>query len=380
MNILHITTFLQGGAGRIITDLALMQKDEGNNVVIALDDREELGYSNYKEYLTNLKNHNIELYFLNSTFKREIYLNVNAAFKISSILSDYKIDLIHAHASTPAMVAILGSKNSIKRIPVIQTMHGWGTNKNLNQEKMDVSIMHLIDKVVTVSNSDKALLINKGVSPKKIDTIYNGVSKDINYILEDYRTIEIIQEKKKKKYVIFGCVGTICERKNQKLIIEALRYDSSINGTIIFIGEGEDIVELRNLVNEYKLSDKILFLGYKEEAYNYYQYFDYMILPSLSEGLPLTIIESFRSGIPVIASDIDIFKEIIADQNQGFIFKGNDYINLADRIKHSISIYNKSEYLNMRKKCIKTYNEKFELKEMYNRYHKIYNKLVSSIN
>ena len=55
MRILHLTTFLQGGAGRAITELALAQRAAGDDVAIAIDEHHEPGYESYAEYLARLE-------------------------------------------------------------------------------------------------------------------------------------------------------------------------------------------------------------------------------------------------------------------------------------------------------------------------------------
>jgi len=86
MNILHITTFLQGGAGRIIYNLALQQKKDGHRVIVITSRTEEPGYVNYGEYIDGLIRNDIEVYKIDSTFKRDLYLNLLVVEKAREII------------------------------------------------------------------------------------------------------------------------------------------------------------------------------------------------------------------------------------------------------------------------------------------------------
>lgn len=375
MNILHITTFLQGGAGRILKDLAVRQSEAGHNVTVAVSEKEEAGYENYKEYIDELNNHGIEICKLDSTFKRDIYKNINAVSKVNSIIVNKNINIIHSHAAVPSMAAMTAKANVKRYIPIIQTMHGWGTNKNQLQEKMDISILNLVDKVVTVSNADKKLLETKGVNKNKIEAIYNGLEQNMSdYILDDNIADNI--QSFKQNSILLGCIGTVCSRKNQEIIIEALKYLKSSQCKVVFMGEGDIISELKDKAKMSNIQDKVEFLGYVENASRYIKYFDYVILPSLSEGLPMAVLEAYRESTPVIVSDIECFKEIVEDNKNGFIFDRGNEEELADIIDKAIILRDKKEYLDMCEYNKKVYMENYTMEQMIGSYRKLYKSLV----
>jgi glycosyltransferase involved in cell wall biosynthesis len=263
---------------------------------------------------------------------------------------------------------MLGKNNINHKIPIIQTMHGWGTNKNKQHENMDVAILNMVNRVVSVSKSDKKLLISKGVHSENIITIYNGIADIIyNDNLVASITCDLIKRRNSDK-VIIGCIGSVCKRKNQKMLIEALKYMKEDDVEIIFLGEGEDINELENLANSYNVLDKVKFYGYVDKAYLYIKYFDYIILPSLSEGLPLTILESFREGKPVIVSNINVFTEIINQDKNGLVFDVSNTDEFVKAVRKAIIIKNSDKYINMSRACKEDFESKYRIIDMYNKY------------
>ncbi|MCL2146432.1 MAG: glycosyltransferase family 4 protein [Synergistaceae bacterium] len=426
MNILHISTYLQGGAGRVICDLASAQKRSGNNVSVAINDQEYPGYVNYPEYVENLTALGIDIVKSDGLFKRDVYQNINAAQTIHKLLADKSIDLIHSHAAVPSLAALLGRNNINRYIPVIQTMHGWGLNKNQDHEKMDIVVLNLVDKVVAVSKSDKDLLIGKGVS-NQIEIIYNGIKDNTgnmehkagNAINMGYNSTNVelsvanvgniqgnigcgaenvglnvrntgyenekaddsheVQRLKKlleqeNERILIGCIGSICKRKNQELILKRLPLVQDV-AQFVFIGEDDE-----NIIANSVHKNDVCHLGYVSDANKYISSFDYLILPSRSEGLSLVILESLMSSTPVIVSDLPSFKECITDGQHGFIFKDNDEDSIVSAIKKAVDIKqgNESLYCDMKKWCRLEYENRFTFNEMMKKYNILYHSFTKS--
>lgn len=377
MNILHLTTFLQGGAGRIITALALKQKQSGHNVYVLASKTPEPGYCSYDEYLVSLMTNNIPLIEVDSSFKRDLGLNLVFAEEVRKVILEHQIDIIHAHAAIPALTGIVGRAGISRNIPVIQTMHGWGIRKNVQYEKMDLTIMNGLDKVVTVSKSDRLILVQKGVNQSKLAVIYNGINQTTDFADTDSLLAKELQERKNEGYYIIGCIGTISEHKNQQLLIEAMKVLTENHKVYCaLIGEGDLIPTLQQLVEDYKISQYIKFYGYIPNASNYIKYMDLMVLSSRSEGFGLAIVESFREKTPVVASNINVFQELITDRTNGFLFKDNDLNSLIHVIENIISI-SESQKNDIINNAFSTYTSFFTFEKMAARYDELYRSLIN---
>ncbi len=378
MNILHITTFLQGGAGRIIYNLALQQKKDGHRVIVITSRTEEPGYVNYGEYIDGLIRNDIEVYKIDSTFKRDLYLNLLVVEKAREIILKNDIDLIHAHAAVPALVGMTARQESKKYIPVIQTMHGYGLNKKYEQEQMDKIIMNGLDRVVPVSFDSKDLLESKGVNPDKMEVIYNGIFEmQEDKAADEDSDLKELMELKKKGRTIIGCIGSVGSIKNQELLLDAIYLLKNEYPFLVcyFIGEGDKIKELQRKTKSYGLESQIRFVGYKRNANNYLKNFELLISPSRSEGLPLSVIEGFRQRVPVLSSDIKVFREMIKDNLNGFLFKSEDKEDLALKIEQIIRMPEdkKAEII---ENAYMDYKTKFTFEVMYQRYMELYKQLI----
>jgi glycosyltransferase involved in cell wall biosynthesis len=378
MNILHISTFLQGGAGRIIYNLALQQKNDGHRVVVITSKTEESGYENYSEYIDGLIENDIPVYKIDSSFKRNLYLNLLVVEQAREIILENDIDIIHAHAAIPALIGMIARQISIKYIPVIQTMHGYGFNKNYEQEQMDKIIMNGLDRVIPVSFDSRDLLESKGISSDKMEVIYNGIFENQDSTIADEDLdLKELQKLKNNGRTIIGCIGSVGNTKNQELLVDAIQLLKKKYPFLVyyFVGEGDKIKELREKTKSYVLEDQIKFVGYKRNANEYLKNFELLVLPSKSEGFGLVIIEGFRQKVPVLSSDIKVFKELIKDNVNGFLFKNEDKEDLALKIGQIIKMPDekKAEII---EEAYHDYKTNFIFEVMYHRYMELYKKLI----
>ncbi|WP_349952913.1 glycosyltransferase family 4 protein, partial [Bacteroides faecis] len=130
-------------------------------------------------------------------------------------------------------------------------------------------------------------------------------------------------------------VGTSCALsplKGLDLIIQALQELPQTKFCII--GDGKIKNDLIQLSVKLKVSDRVLFLGYKNDAYKYLPYFDAYVIPSHSEGFPLAMLEAAAYGKPIIASNLNVFKEIFTDDEIS-MFDLNDEKSVPNAIERA---------------------------------------------
>ncbi|HTV91351.1 MAG TPA: glycosyltransferase family 4 protein [Verrucomicrobiae bacterium] len=105
-------------------------------------------------------------------------------------------------------------------------------------------------------------------------------------------------------YAIF-VLGSLYRPKNPRLAVDALAHlDSSHRERVrlFFVGDGVSRLELQSLVRERKLGDRITFLGFRSDAVELLPAADLLLMPSLSEGMPLAVIEAMSARVPVLST------------------------------------------------------------------------------
>lgn len=177
------------------------------------------------------------------------------------------------------------------------------------------SLLNNTDFAVTLSESDAKFLSIYGKKRDEISIIPNGI--EISNFTQ-YENIEIFNFLKKyhlidKKIILF--VGDVSKRKGIFYLIEAFnslqKNPISKNVILLIVGIGEDLVEAKKLVNQLNLNSRIIFTGKLKfkELIQAYKSSTMYVLPSLSEGLPTTILEALFFDLPIVATDIPGIKD-----------------------------------------------------------------------
>lgn len=128
------------------------------------------------------------------------------------------------------------------------------------------------------------------------------------------------------KFVI-GFVGAIIDLKGWRYILEAYNllknnYDNEIEIIIAGAGPQENIEDLKRVIKLNKIKNNVNFMGLVEDAgKNLMPFIDILILPSKSEGLPMTLIEAQGNGVPILATKVGGIPEILVDGYNGFLLK-----------------------------------------------------------
>lgn len=284
---------------------------------------------------------NIDIYRINAppaSFKMGIYgliLNETIggffAFKssFSQLIRGCAVDVIHIHGR---LAALFLSLIRVK-LPIVYTLHDsspWLCSYDSEMEEkirkiaytnLEVRICRRADHIIAVSKTIKDELISRwNICEEKITVIPSGVN-----------TSFFEPGKNKSDYCLF--VGQLTRRKGVEYLIRAV-HKLSKDIRCIIIGEGPERNSLIKSVNELNLSGKIIFTGAVpfDRLKSLYAQASFFVLPSISEGLPLTILEAMASGCPVIASSVSGVVDIVEDGYNGFLVEPRDVETLRDRI------------------------------------------------
>jgi len=333
MNIFYCITFLHFGAGRALIDLVKEAKQRGHGVTIAAT-KEIDQYKSQQNLIDEAEQLGIQVMLCDDLFTRNFAEVSKSADKITELFREKQFDMIHSHAAVPGFAAALSARNAYGRfLPHISTVQAWGPNKVGWMKMQDAMFLNNVDAVHSGSNDVKEYLIGEGVEKSKIHRIYNGYN--FSRII-DLVTCKIdIQHVKTKPYRI-GTVADLSERKGIKYLIEAiakLSHDLLDQLEVIIIGDGPLKNELVNLVQIMNLQDIIKFIGYESNPYKYFKTLDLFVLPSLSEGLPVSLVEAMYLKVPVLTTNVQGNREV-AGEGRGYIVPSRDSEELAKAIQN----------------------------------------------
>ncbi|TPV35972.1 glycosyltransferase family 4 protein [Paucihalobacter ruber] len=163
------------------------------------------------------------------------------------------------------------------------------------------------------------------------------------------------------------CVGTVMERKGQRFIVEALHkmnVSSSIpNVHFSIVGGGPLKNELETLAAQYGVSKYITFHGSTSQVNKYLENSDLFILPSITEGFPIAILEAMRLGLPIVSTNVAGIPEMINDGQTGIIIEPS-----VEGVFGFLSSFDKYDWKKMGENSRKLFLEKFTTEKMMRSY------------
>jgi glycosyltransferase involved in cell wall biosynthesis len=180
-----------------------------------------------------------------------------------------------------------------------------------------IKFMKFIDNIV-VNNADLLIFISKKNREDILRRVhYNNKNSIVKVIYHGVTPrLKSLSEQNPIKYTkntVIGFVGRLTEIKGLDYLIKAFyNIKSSLQDPLlVIVGDGPDKNKYIDLVKKLNLEDNVIFTGYKKNPLIYMKSFDLMVVPSLSEGFGMVIIEALNVGTPVLGSKIGGIPEVL---------------------------------------------------------------------
>jgi len=176
---------------------------------------------------------------------------------------------------------------------------------------------------ILVSSNKKFLETAKKLGiDKKIEVVPSGV--DLSRFSTQPESVKDEYGLEDKKVVLF--VGRVIDIKGLKYLIAALEGSDY---ALVIVGDGPELPNLTKAAEKKKVT--LIAVGQKDPIPFYFSA-DLFVLPSIMEGCPLTILEAFAAGLPVVASNVAGIPELVEEGKNGFLVKPKDTIDLRKKI------------------------------------------------
>lgn len=310
-----------GGSERVVYDIA--RKLDRKRYTILLISFEEGPVRELYEKL-GIKVHVIS--------KKNKY-DIGFIYNLRRILKDETINIVNPHHFGPLLYTFMAIQ--LLKIKLVYTEHSrWQLEQLAPLKKvLNRIILWKSAAVIAISKQlqDYYLQI-LWLKDKKVHLIINGIDITV-YPKRGNSSIRKslgIGEHEK----VIGMVANLRPEKNHKLLISAFTNLFSIMKDIRLILVGLDCMdgEIQKYAAQSNGSDKILFLGSRNDIPELLNIFDIFCLPSVYEGLPLTILEAMAAGVPVIGADVLGINEVVINNVNGLLFPSNDDKELTETL------------------------------------------------
>lgn len=358
-----------GGLEKVVVDICnTIDLNENKVFIITLSD---------KDFTLSAKlDKDVEVISL--PFKNDTLLSLLSFWlfgipKLIRIINNIKPDIVHSHLYYHYLFFLSLSLKFSKIKPVsFRTVHTSGlfysSKSLLNRfrcqiEKIALRIYptYLISISKTIFNNNDRLFSKVAIGNRLIP---NGINLS-KFSKSNYYNVTKFDFGWQEESVIVSYVSRLDKGKNHICLLDAWVQvlEKFPNSILCLAGDGVLRSVLEDYVKLLGIEEKVCFLGVIDNVASLLSITDIAVFPSQFEGFPISLIEEMAMELPVITSNIDIFKEVIINNENGFICNvndSNDYVNtlmkliLNGKLRNSIG------------KSAKETSEKFDIKRIVN--------------
>ena len=301
--------------------------------------------------------------------------------KLTNEIRKFKPDVVHSCLRSGDIAA--GLSAFLLRKPVISTVgeklptdndvrNGVGWKGGIHK----LLIRRVFSSIVATSEFAKHNLINySGIADSKVQIVPNGIDTE----LFDHQTNSADGSDSSEadtKTVKLGIVGRIAPEKRVELLptLIELLVDRGIDATGSIVGEGISGDSVRNQVKNSPMSERITFLGNKDDMTSVYREFSVLVHFGAVEGFGLVLAEAMACGIPVVAANSGGSKEIINNGEDGFLVEPESIEQYADAIESLVK--SKSEIRRISKNARKKIEQQFSINKFVDNYEALYEQVA----
>ncbi|MCL0067882.1 glycosyltransferase [Peptococcaceae bacterium] len=362
-----INAYALGGAEKLVFDIASsMDKTKFDVFVCSIGGQ---GDDLEKTLRRDLQSQGIKTISLDKAPRKQ---RLRAVLKLAKILGKNKIDIVHTHCPSPDFYGRLAAFIS-RVLLVFSTIHST-EGYSLRNEKI---LGCLTTKYIAISTQvQKYAVCNLQIPARKIALIYNGINMNAfkkPLVVKQHKLAELGIPTNRK---IITNIGRVTEQKGQLYLIQAAKNILKEFPNVHFLILGDDQTdkklaqELKQAVKAENLSEHVTFTGIRQDVPEILAITDIFVFPSLREGFALAILEAMAAGVPVVATDVGIIREVLIDKENGLIVPPKDAEALAEGIKFMLSNTERAKEMGLKGR--KAVEEKFTIENTVRGYEELY--------
>ena len=258
------------------------------------------------------------------------------ARRLARFLRRERVDLVHAHQYTPFFYGI-SARIMYRRPAILFTEHGrpfpdFPRPKRIAANRM---LLERRDRIVAVGEAvRRALIRNEGLPGRRIEVIYNGIDLSVFDAPDGNRA-----EARRAMGVgiddlVILQVARLDPLKDHATAIRTVDRvaRSRPDARLVLVGEGPEEGRIRCLVRDRGLEPHVRLLGLRTDVARLLPGADLFLLSSVTEGIPVTLIEAMAAGLPVVGTRVGGMGEVVEEGRTGLLAPTGDDAGLAEAV------------------------------------------------
>lgn len=338
MKVLHLrASNFYGGPERQIHQHARRAAADGFDVIVASFSEQ----GQQPDFLTPIAEDGVRTFCFDvrSAYDR------SAITKLRSFLTQHKVSILCTHDYRSNITGWLA--NLRLSLPWIAFSRGT-TRENLKVRFyfwLDRKAIRRADRVVAVSGAQSDWLKRRGVPPEKIVVILNAIDPNL---FEAIPAVDLRKQFGWQNETVVGlAAGRFSSEKGQSFLIDAAAAVTREHPQLrlVLYGDGPDLEQLRSKTKQLGIDDKVAMPGHINGAIGQIKGADFIVNPSLSEGLPNVVLEAMAVRKPVLATDVGGVPEIIEHGRTGWLVPPARADTLAEGLRFMLDNEDKTNIL-----------------------------------
>ena len=270
--------------------------------------------------------------------------DARAVWKLAQLIRRERPTILHTHTAKAGAVGRVAALLAGRARPpiVVHTFHGHVLRGYFNRvatfgfRTLERLLAYATTRLIAVSPEVRDDLVRLHVAPaSKFAVIRLGIELDQRVggdaagRTETRRVLGLAGDP-----FVVGWVGRMTAVKRTDLVVEVLRelVGRGVDARLLLVGDGPDRDHLERYAHELGVIKRCLFLGYQEEVARFYDAIDVLLLPSVNEGTPVSVIEALAAERPAVATRVGGTPDVIRDGVDGFLVDSADPGELAERL------------------------------------------------
>ena len=364
-----------GGSGVVATELGIALSKRGH----------EIHFITYKQPVRlELLSSNVHFHEVNvpeyPLFHYQPY-ELALSSKLVNVIRNHRIDLLHVHYAIPHAYAGYMAKKMLQSegitIPMVTTLHGTDITLVGNHPFYKPAVTFSInnsDVITCVSESLKQDTLRHFEVTKDIDVVHNFIDTNVSEKVFTDCQRDLMAEADEK---IITHISNLRPVKRLNDVVSVFyKIQQSIKAKLIIVGEGPEREAAEQLIKEYDIAYKVIFVGQSNEIDKILCFSDLFLLPSEAESFGLAALEAMVDGVPVISSNAGGLPEVNIHGESGFL---SDVGDIDDMAANALKIFKDEETLKEFKERAKKVAKSFDINTIVPKYESLYQKAIDNI-
>jgi len=262
--------------------------------------------------------------------------SVQTAAAVRQYMTKNDIGIVHAHGYKADFYALFATLNTgCKRVA---TIHPWLIESNRASSAkfymtFDQALLRSFHGIVAISDEMRDQVVRNGMKPACVVTIENGID------LQRFAAVQNMAQARKDFGIpdgvrVIGAVGRLSEEKGHAVLLTAAKYLVAEFPDLCFllVGDGPEREKLAQQTAAMGLQKNVIFAGVCSDIPKALAVMDIFVLPSLTEGLPMALLEAMAAKKSIVATAVGSIPRVIRHQENGMIVSPNHAPALSEAV------------------------------------------------